>query len=80
MFFGGPSGTELSSGAGVEIFGSAAGWRSGGDADSRSTSDFIDLNLTLDNICGVGTKMKGVNQRVIDPAILKYGRYSEPLI
>ncbi len=80
MFFGGPSGTELSSGAGVEIFGSAglsvaslvsAGWRSGGDANPRSTSDFIDLNLTLDNIRGVGTKMKGVNKRLINPAILK---------
>ncbi len=83
--FGGPrrvlrglSGTELSSGAGLEIFGSAglsACWRSGGDADPRSTSDFIDLNLTLDNIHGVRTKMKGVNKRVIYPSILKHRKW-----
>lgn len=76
----GPSKTKLGLGAGVEILGSAGmsvgsvvstGWRSGRDVGPWSTSDIIDLNLTLDNIHGVGTKMKGVNKRVVNPAILK---------
>lgn len=65
------SSTELSFEAGVKISstGLSTGLRSGGDDDPRSNSDITDLDLG--DLREVGTKLKSVNKKVVNPAIIK---------